>query len=131
MSVGPTPGVYSWYPTNLAVGWHNGTMPNNGMLLKATNEAAANLLTFTSYDAAANEPALWLWWTPQWGRHGYFKFESQDLAERLNISVNVANGNLLVGASDVSVAGTGIDLGLGRTYNSLDGNTRRFGRGTS
>ncbi|MBA2517595.1 MAG: RHS repeat protein, partial [Solirubrobacterales bacterium] len=130
-AVGPVAGIYSWYPTKLLIGWHNGTIPNNGMLLKATDEAASNLLTFTSYDAAANEPALWVWWTPQWGRHGYYKFEEQGLAERLGVAVNVANGNALVSANDISVAGLGLDLELTRTFNTLDSNTRRFGRGTS
>lgn len=130
-NIGPSVGWYSWYPTKLVQGWYDGSIPNQGMLLKASNEAAANLLTFASYDAALGEPQLWTYWLHHVGEQPYFKFESQPVSDQIDLSVNIANGNLLLNENDIDAAGIGLDLALTRTNNSLDANTRRFGRGRS
>ncbi len=54
-------------------------------------------------------------------------FESQSLTDRSSIGVNVINGNLLVSASDLQIAGTGLDLAVGRTYNGLSQSSGSFG----
>jgi YD repeat-containing protein len=41
------------------------------------------------------------------------------LTDRLGLAVNVANGNLLVQATDLVIRGTGLDLVVNRTYNNL------------
>ena len=60
-----------------------------------------------------------------------YTFESQSLNDRLSVAVNVANGNLLVGASEHQIAGTGMDLALTHFYNSLDRDTSSVGNGWS
>jgi RHS repeat-associated protein len=51
-------------------------------------------------------------------RKGY-KFEGQKLNDRLELKVNVATGNLLVKATDLTIAGTGLSAEVDRFYNSL------------
>jgi RHS repeat-associated protein len=50
-------------------------------------------------------------------RKGY-KFEGQRLNDRLELKVNVATGNLLVKATDLTIAGTGLDVRVERLFNS-------------
>jgi len=44
------------------------------------------------------------------------------------VRVNVANGNLFIQASDLTVKGTGLDLSLASNYNNLAGTTGRLGK---
>lgn len=47
-----------------------------------------------------------------------YKFVDESLTDRMRARTNVSNGNLLVEASDLKIAGTGMDLSLSRFYNS-------------
>lgn len=55
------------------------------------------------------------------GAQGRFTMDSQVLADRASVAVNVANGNLVVSGDDVRVAGRGLSLSLTRTYNARGG----------
>ena len=55
---------------------------------------------------------------PRTGRLGYFSMTGLDLTDRLRVSVNNANGNLLAQNTDLSLRGVGMDVVLGRVYNS-------------
>ena len=56
-----------------------------------------------------------------------FKVERQSLTDRLSLSVNTFNGNLSLGASDLVLAGTGLDLTLSRAWQSRGSTTSTFG----
>jgi hypothetical protein len=49
------------------------------------------------------------------------------LTDRMNMSVNVASGNLLVESNDLHVAGRGLDFNASRVYNSLNDFENEFG----
>lgn len=52
------------------------------------------------------------------GERGWYSYEDFPLTDRLQAKVNVSSGNLLLAATDLALAGTGIDLGIGHHYNS-------------
>lgn len=67
---------------------------------------------------------------PRTGSLRHYSFQSFPLADRTNARVNVANGNLLLDERDLNIAGTGLDLGLTRSYNSHDDvENGEFGQG--
>jgi len=58
--------------------------------------------------------------TPRTGLRSNLTYDSQRLNDRYGVAVNVSNGNLVVSASDVQIAGrAGLNLEIGRTYNGL------------
>ena len=63
------------------------------------------------------------------GEQRRFSFEEQKLTDRLELKANVANGNLLLKHTDFKIRGTGIDLELGRYYNSRSGIVSTLGKG--
>jgi YD repeat-containing protein len=110
-AVGPTVGTYYWYPTSLVQGWVNGSTTNDGMLLKQTTESTGNQFTFDT-------PVLIVAYNHWLGQEPYQPFYSQQLTDRMGISVDLADGNLVVHNQDLQIAGTGIDLSIDRYYNS-------------
>lgn len=63
------------------------------------------------------------------GDYPQASFSKQRLTDRSGLGVNVSNGNLLVDNEDLGIAGTGLDLEIGRVYNSLSGSVGSLGRG--
>ncbi len=63
------------------------------------------------------------------GEQGRFSFQDQKLADRLQLRTNVANGNLLLKATDVQIRGTGTDLLVDRYYNSRSTAVSTLGKG--
>jgi hypothetical protein len=53
------------------------------------------------------------------GDRRFYTFDGHRLNDRMSARVNVANGNLLLSATDLSIAGTGIDARIERSFNSL------------
>lgn len=121
-------GAAGWeylYPSRLVKSWIEGGAPNRGMLLKALNESSPLELTFSSSRAA--DPNLWPrlyvnYFLP--AERPYQTYTGEALSDRTSYSVNIAAGNLIVKERDVSLAGTGLDLELVRTYRSLSPQTR-------
>src|SRR3954462_13371856 len=65
------------------------------------------------------------------GEQPFYKFDTQQLTDRLAVEVNLANGNLIVHGSDIAVAGTGLRLEFDRYYNNLSTSSGSFGSGWS
>ena len=56
---------------------------------------------------------------PALGEQRWYKTLSFPLSDRLNVHVNLANGNLSVHQKDLELKGTGLSLGIDQHYNSL------------
>jgi RHS repeat-associated protein len=65
------------------------------------------------------------------GEQTRFSFQEQKLTDKLELKANVANGNLLLKATDLQVRGTGTDLALERYYNSRSTVVSSLGKGWS
>ena len=63
------------------------------------------------------------------GQQRRFAFEGRPLNDRSDLKVNVANGDLLVHATDLRIRGTGIDFTLDRYYNSRKPAVSELGKG--
>ncbi len=113
--------------------WRDGEFPNYGVVLKdAVDRQASNGLTFGSSEALDpnQRPRLGIVWDQRVGIERQFTFDRQQLADRSSLGVNVANGNLVYSANDVSIAGTGLALGVSRHFNNLGAQyTTDVGRG--
>jgi RHS repeat-associated protein len=116
-----TNGWVDWFPTRLVQGWVDGSIPNYGVAVKATDETTGYDSIFFSTEGTitSQQPELDIIWAPRTGRLGSYTFDSQRLTDRSTLSVNVANGNLLLASDDLRVSGTGLDLDLTRYHNSL------------
>ena len=121
-----TAGWYTWgnsATTQLVQNWLNGSVANDGLLLRAATETNNELYTFDS-TRGTNLPELNVFYVNALGQGS----ESQQLTDRSGLSVNVANGNLVVTGNDVEIQGTGLSLSVERFYNSLGvGNAYQVG----
>jgi RHS repeat-associated protein len=63
------------------------------------------------------------------GEQRRFGFEGRPLNDRSELKVNVANGDLLLHANDLSIRGTGLDFVLDRYYNSRQPGSSTLGKG--
>jgi YD repeat-containing protein len=121
-----TAGWYTWgnsATTQLVQNWLNGSVANDGLLLRAATETNNELYTFDS-TRGTNLPELNVFYVNALGQGS----ESQQLTDRSGLSVNVANGNLVVTGNDVEIQGTGLSLNVERFYNSLGvGNAYQVG----
>jgi RHS repeat-associated protein len=66
---------------------------------------------------------------PGSGAVSFYQFVDEPLNDRMGLRINVASGNLLLTASDLGIAGTGLDLNLERYYNSVVTGSGSFGHG--
>lgn len=131
---GEQPGgpVY-WFMADLVAGWANGSITNDGVLLKVDQiRSAGNVLSFSSSEAVADQPYLAIRYQPRTGVLPAHKYESQQLTDRLSLAVNSSNGNLLLRSRDLTVpGGLGPDLTVSRTFNTLRPEQYAYGRGFS
>lgn len=118
------PSTAGWYEWNssaislLAQTWLNATAPNDGVLVAADNESNGELYTFDS-TRQTNGPYMSVYYQDALGERSTYGSESHQLTDRSHLAVNVSNGNLVVAANDLQVAGTGLGLSVERVYNSL------------
>jgi len=121
-TVSTTPGWVHWYPSaQLVQGWVDGSVANTGLILKEPNESVVNLLQFYSAEYATSSywPSLKITYVTPAGDRGSSTFIDQGIHDGLSVAVNVASGNLLAQATDFSMAGIGLGVGVDRSYNSL------------
>lgn len=121
---GPYPGTThrtgqrSWFVvTDLLRGWRDGSIPNYGVLIKAADESTAPLLQFAS-SRSQHDPYLSVNYVQRSGDRPFYSYLRRQVDDRTSLKVNVSSGNLLLANADVGIAGTGVDLAVGRVYNS-------------
>ncbi|WP_235432157.1 RHS repeat domain-containing protein [Nocardiopsis sp. RV163] len=62
------------------------------------------------------------------GIQSWYPLERHQISDRMELTVNTENGNLVVRHRNLTMAGTGLDLSVSSFYNSLDGWTVSHGR---
>ena len=73
------------------------------------------------------KPELALTYTPYLGDQGWYSTSKHKLGERDTLKINHQSGNAYLAANDVQVTSLGMDLSLGRRYNSQAETTGQFG----
>ena len=118
----PSSGTFSMHlPTSLAQSWVDGGASNNGLVLKASNESSGtNLADFYPEDDWSD--TLTVYWSQNTAGSSYPMY-SHTLDDHLSVGVNTANGNLVVHATDLKIAGTGLNEVVDRYYNSTNQGT--------
>jgi YD repeat-containing protein len=107
--------------------WLDGADPNYGLILVEIDSGSASSVGLTGYassydDMALPEPVLQIAYMPPTdglGERDKNQYDRVGVNDRTSVSVNVANGNLLVSAQDLSINGVGLGLDVTRTYNGL------------
>ena len=125
-SAGGSLGWQRWYPTNLVQDWLDGSAANYGILIKQENENVNNVLRFGS-SLDSNYPELRIVYHWRTGLRPFYTLERDQLNDRHTLHVNPTNGNLVLEASDLQIAGTGLDLNVSRYYNGLSAGKSDFG----
>jgi RHS repeat-associated protein len=123
-------GLTWFYVHNIVSEWVKGERPNHGFIVRRRPGSAENYATFGATEASSGDPYLYVRYMPRIGQRRGYKLETQRLSDRIRLSVNAANGNLLVEHSDFSMpGGLGPDVSIGRAYNSLRGEAGALGDG--
>lgn len=127
-TVGPPNAWYHWQMGPALVrGWVNGTAANDGVLFKMDNETQSANFTFgVSTCNCSNAPVLTITYAIG-GAQPYWSYYSHALTDRMDLNVNLADGNLVLHAHDLGIAGTGLPLSLDRFSNSRAGTSSDFG----
>ncbi|HUZ90113.1 MAG TPA: hypothetical protein VMU49_09855, partial [Candidatus Acidoferrales bacterium] len=120
-----TPSTAGWYYwsgsaiSTLAQSWlSNPTNVNDGLMVSADNESNNEADTLGS-TRIGSTPYFYVYYTNAIGVRSFYNQETHQLTDRSNLAVNVANGNLTIQGSDVSIRGSGLNLDVNRIYNSL------------
>jgi RHS repeat-associated protein len=115
-------GTYvSWNVTPLLQGWTDGSIANNGLLMKLDNETVAADYTFNDRGGNGRSVSLGGQYFPRIGQPGYFTTFHQQLDDRLSLDVNPATGNMELTSVDLPMTSVGPDISVVRYFNSLGG----------
>jgi RHS repeat-associated protein len=129
---GSTSGYRHFDLTGMVDDWVQGSQPNHGALVKQRFEDVDSAVGFYSSDASEQNrwPRLTVSYTEptppvfdQIGDRRFFGYDEHELTDRMTAKVNLANGNLLVSGTDLSIPGTGLAATVQRHYNSLSTGT--------
>lgn len=108
----------SWDLKDVTQRWFDGRLQNKGILLK-TDGGTQNGFQFGEV-AGDGDPFMDIAYTRRLGEQRGFAMQRQPLSDRLKLAVNSYHGNLVVSATDLAIpGGIGLDLSVGRTYDSL------------
>jgi RHS repeat-associated protein len=120
---GADPARQYWYPTDLVQRWADGDQADHGFQLRALDESLVREMQFHSSETSRwqDYPQLKVQWSRGIGdRAGYSWTQDTSVTDRSSYRVNPGTGNLMVGATDLTLPGkAGHDLGVERFYNSL------------
>jgi len=125
--------------TPIVSAWTGLQKPRFGMMLKTPADrelmtgwekrfCSADLNTTGSgFCQDARKPELRITYTPEIGDQGWYSQTDHPLNDRTTLKVNHRSGNAYLQANDVQVKGLGLDLTLGRRYNSRSDTPGSFG----
>ncbi len=112
-----------WTKLNLNANWVQGWLdnpnaPQDGVLLKAGNEAGTNQICFAA-SGFANGPSLNVFWQQRAGVGGSEQYFNHAIDSHESVKVNLADGNLVDTSTEYADKAPGVPLNISRTYNSL------------
>jgi RHS repeat-associated protein len=96
--------------TQLAMGWINGTVANDGIILKEVSETGTAVQTY-------HQPYLLVDWEARVGDLSYADMQKRQLSDQVSLSVNPTNGNPVVEGSVLTLPEIGQKLTLGYSVN--------------
>ncbi|WP_285600218.1 DNRLRE domain-containing protein [Kineosporia sp. NBRC 101731] len=101
--------------------WTEGGSRYNGFILsKQAKSDDGGLLRFGSVQSSV-PPSMCVEWEPRTGvRKGNTAIVTEQLSDRTSISINPATGNATLTTKELSITGSGIDLNVAHTSQSLD-----------
>ncbi|WP_285599531.1 RHS repeat-associated core domain-containing protein [Kineosporia sp. NBRC 101731] len=101
--------------------WTEGGSKYNGFILsKQAKSDDGGLLRFSSAQSSV-PPSMYVEWEPRTGvRKGNTAIVTEQLSDRTSISINPATGNATLTTKELSITGSGIDLNVAHTSQSLD-----------
>ena len=117
-----TIGWYDFNVSNLVTGWYTAGVNNYGVALKLSDESVQRRIFYSSdYATTSSRPKIVVNYDVNpLGEESFWTYAG---------GVHIANGNLMVTASDVNTPGRGIPTTITRTYNSRSSNSGTFGYG--
>jgi RHS repeat-associated protein len=122
VSAGAAAGWVELSAPTVVQGWVNGEEDNDGFLLRRqvedSNDFVVRFISRNSTDSA-HWPTLTIAYDARLGKRDAYSYDTKGLSDRSEASVNLANGNLVAGATDFNLRGIGPDLAVNRTYNGL------------
>ena len=109
---GSTPGTCRGWPSS----WVNHSQNAYGIELKASDESSTNQLSFKSGQDPnqGNRPTLDIEYEPWYGLQPFMTYEGRQLSDRMDLQVNVANGNAVIHNTDSAIQGTGLNQTIER-----------------
>jgi RHS repeat-associated protein len=119
------PGVgntFTFHPTALVASMVSGVVANNGLEVRGWQDASVNTLDFYGF-ASTKHPTLTVTWQQQVGQEPWIGSYDHTLSDRMNLHVDYATRNLVLGNTDEQLAGPGQSMSVRRTYNSLTAGT--------
>ncbi len=112
---------YHWYLTGLVQNWTDGAAANDGLILKSRSEdlSGSDTVNLRSSWYSGYAPTLTVTYeSARLGPQPQFSLDKQQLTDKADLQVNVANGNLILHNNDLHITGTaGMDLSLDRWFN--------------
>ena len=136
-------GYVTWDVTHIIDGWTTGEVPQYGVEIRAGSETDDSYFKrFCSRNAApsgtghcegtSGMPQLSITYVYALGQQPHQgAVLSHRLDDRSQYAVNTQDGDGVLTASDISMEGRGLNLGLTRSYNSLSPTTGVLGKGWS
>ncbi len=121
--------VFSWGITPLVEKWVQNPASNHGLIVKAENESEGSGESSWVSDSGEAHPYIEVSYSPKVGTPSESTFTSQQLSDREGLSVNLANGNLLVQNHVLELPGIGFDLSINAFYNNQEYSWRNLGMG--
>lgn len=113
--------------TAAAQAWVDGSEAVPSVMIAPVG-AAGNIAGFDSL-ATGYGPYLQVDYSSRLGADPGSTVQQTKLSGQMSLGVNVANGDAQVSNTDLSIAGTGLDETIGRSYNSLSNVNSWFGYG--
>jgi RHS repeat-associated protein len=121
--------VFSWGITSLLEKWVREPSTNHGLLVRAENETSGESSWVS--DSGEAHPYIEVFYSPKVGSPSDSTFTSQQLGDRQGLSVNVANGNVVLQNHILELPGIGYDLSINAFYNNLEYSWRNLGMSSS